>query len=280
MKKALGKGIKAFIPEEYGILKEERLAELEIDQLTPSPLQPRMKFDDRAIDELAQSIRETGILQPIVAVLEDGKYRILIGERRWRAAQRAGLRRIPVLIRNIPKEQQLEVSLIENLQREELNAIEIALSFRKLTDELGYTQEEISDRVGKDRASVANYLRLLKLPTEIQEMLRDEIISMGHARALLGIETPKAQLEAARRIVKAGLSVREVEESVARLKKPVLRRRVRIDPDLEAVQEDLIQRLGTKVAISGTPKKGLVKIFYFSLEELNRIIDFIKGGRG
>jgi ParB family chromosome partitioning protein len=279
MKKALGKGIKAFIPEEYGIVKEERLTELEIDQLSPSPLQPRMKFDEKKIEELAQSIRETGILQPIVAVHEDGAYKILIGERRWRAAQKAGLRKVPVLVRHIPKELQLEVSLIENLQREELNPLEVAFSFQKLIDELGYTQEEIAEKVGKDRASVANFLRLLKLPAEIQELLRDDEISMGHARALLGLEDPRAQIEAARKIVKAGLTVRDIENFVAGLRKPVLRRRTKLDPDLEAVQEDLIRKLGTKVAISGHPKRGVIKVFYFSLEELNRIFELIKGGR-
>jgi len=279
MKKALGKGLNAFIPEEYGILKEERLVELEIERLSPSPLQPRMKFDDQAIDELAQSIRETGILQPVVAVPEDGGYRILIGERRWRAAQRAGLRKIPVLVRNIPKEQQLEVSLIENLQREELNPLEVAFSFQRLVDELGYTQEKIAERVGKDRASVANYLRLLKLPAEIQEFLREEMITMGHARALLSLENPKVQIEAARKIVKSDLTVRDVEAFAARIRKPVLRRRTKIDPDLEAVQEDLIRRFGTKVTISGSPKKGAIKFFYFSLEELNRVYDLFKGAR-
>jgi ParB family chromosome partitioning protein len=280
MKKALGKGIQAFIPEEYGILKEERLVELDVDQLSPSPVQPRMKFDEKAIEELAQSIRETGILQPIVAVPENGGYQILIGERRWRAAQKAGLHKIPVLVRNIPREQQLEVSLIENLQREELNPVEIALSFKRLVDELGYTQEEIAERVGKDRASVANYLRLLKLPEEVQAFVRDELISMGHARALLSLEDPRVQVEAARKIVKSDLTVREVENFAARLKKPVLRRTSKLDPDLEAVQEDLIRRFGTKVAISGSPKKGVLKFFYFSLEELNRVYELFKGVGG
>jgi len=279
MKKALGKGLNAFIPEEYGILKEEKLVELEVERLSPSPLQPRMKFDDQAIEELAQSIRETGILQPVVAVPEDGGYRILIGERRWRAAQRAGLRKIPVLVRNIPKEQQLEVSLIENLQREELNPLEVAFSFQRLVDELGYTQEMIAERVGKDRASVANYLRLLKLPAEIQDLLKEDLISMGHARALLSLEDPKVQVEAARKIVKSDLTVRDVEAFAARFRKPVLRRRTKIDPNLEAVQEDLIRRFGTKVSISGSPKKGTIRFFYFSLEELNRVYDLFKGAR-
>jgi ParB family chromosome partitioning protein len=279
MKKALGKGIKAFIPEEYGILKDESFSELDIDQLSPSPFQPRTHFDEKAIEELAQSIRETGILQPIIAVPAGGRYNIMIGERRWRAAQKAGLRKIPVLIRNIPKERQLEASLIENVQREDLNPLEIALAYKRMIEVLGYTQEEVADKVGKDRASDANTLRLLHLPEVIQEMLRDGKISMGHARAILGIEDPKAQIEAARQAAEKGLSVRDTEDFVARNRKIKTPRRAKIDPDLEAVQEDLLQCLGAKVAISGSAKKGVIKISYFSLGELNRIYELIKGAR-
>lgn len=219
MKKALGKGIKAFIPEEYGILKEESYTELEVDALRPSPLQPRMRFDEKGIEELAQSIRKAGVLQPIIVIPEGEQFRILIGERRWRAAQKAGLRKVPVLIRNIPKEQQLEVSLVENLQREELNPIEIARAYERLTEELGYTQEEVGEKVGKDRASVANFLRLLKLPSEIQESIQDGKISMGHAKILLSVEDSKAQLDLVKRIVQKGLSVRATENLVAKFNK-------------------------------------------------------------
>lgn len=279
MKKALGRGIQAFIPEEFGILKDESYAELNIGLIKPNPLQPRMKFEEQAIDELAQSIREAGVLQPLVVVREGASYKILIGERRWRAAQRAGLNKIPVLIRNIPKEQQLEVSLVENLQREELNPIEIALAYRRLTDELGYTQEDVADKVGKDRASVANFLRLLKLPNAIQDGLQEGNLSMGHAKALLALEDSKMQLDFAKKIIHKGLSVRETEKIVAKFnRKPVLRK-AKSDPDLHAVEEELLKRLGTKVAIAGNPKKGVIKIYYFSLDELNRIYDLIKGAR-
>ena len=280
MKKALGKGIKAFIPEEYGILKEESYTELEVDELRPSPLQPRMRFDEKGIEELAQSIRKAGVLQPIIVIPEGEQFRILIGERRWRAAQKAGLRKIPVLIRNIPKEQQLEVSLVENLQREELNPIEIARAYERLTEELGYTQEEVGEKVGKDRASVANFLRLLKLPSEIQESIQDGKISMGHAKILLSVEDSKAQLDLVKRIVQKGLSVRATENLVAKFNKqlsPSSKRNP--DPNLEAVQEELLKALGTKVAISGNQKKGIINIFYYSLDELNRISEFIKGAR-
>ena len=172
-KKALGKGLGAFIPEEFSILKDERFAELDIEDVKPNPFQPRMKFDDQTIDELAQSIRESGIVQPVIVAPEDDHYKIIVGERRWRAAQKAGLRKIPVLIRNIPKDKQLEVSLIENIHREELNALEIAQAYQRLIDEHGYAQHELADKVGKDRSSVTNYLRLLKLPQEIQDRLDD-----------------------------------------------------------------------------------------------------------
>jgi len=280
MKKALGKGIKAFIPEEYGILKEESYTELEVDALRPSPLQPRMRFDEKGIEELAQSIRKAGVLQPIIVIPEGEQFRILIGERRWRAAQKAGLRKVPVLIRNIPKEQQLEVSLVENLQREELNPIEIARAYERLTEELGYTQEEVGEKVGKDRASVANFLRLLKLPSEIQESIQDGKISMGHAKILLSVEDSKTQLDLVKRIVQKGLSVRATENLVAKFNKQLSPSRKRNrDPNLEAVQEELLKALGTKVAISGNQKKGIINIFYYSLDELNRISEFIKGGR-
>lgn len=280
MKKALGKGIKAFIPEEYGILKEESYTELEVDELRPSPLQPRMRFDEKGIEELAQSIRKAGVLQPIIVIPEGEQFRILIGERRWRAAQKAGLRKVPVLIRNIPKEQQLEVSLVENLQREELNPIEIARAYERLTEELGYTQEEVGEKVGKDRASVANFLRLLKLPSEIQESIQDGKISMGHAKILLSVEDSKAQLDLVKRIVQKGLSVRATENLVAKFNKQLSPSRKRNpDPNLEAVQEELLKALGTKVVISGNQKKGIINIFYYSLDELNRISEFIKGAR-
>lgn len=279
MKKALGKGIKAFIPEEYGILKEESFTEIDIDQLSPSPFQPRTKFDEKAIDELAQSIRETGILQPILAAPAGGRYSIVVGERRWRAAQKAGLKKVPVIVRNLTKERQMEASIIENIQRENLNPMEVARSFKKWIEVMGFSQEDVAEKVGKDRASVANYLRLLNLPEIVQGMLLEEKITMGHARAILGIEDPRAQIEAARWAAEKGRTVRDMEDYVGRRRKVKSPRRTKIDPDLEALQEDLLQHLGARVAISGTPKKGTIKISYFSLGELNRIYELIKGAR-
>jgi len=277
-KKALGKGLGAFIPDEFGILKEERFAEVEIDEVRPNPFQPRMRFDDQTIEELALSIKESGVVQPVIVVPEEDHYKIIVGERRWRAAQKAGLKKLPVLIRNIPKEKQLEVSLIENIHREELNPLEIALAYQRLIDEQHYTQQEVAEKVGKDRTSVTNYIRLLKLPAEIQDHVNNGALSMGHARALLALEDAAAQLFACRQVIDNSLSVRNTENLVNRMKeRPPRSQRHLEDPDLRALQEELLKALGTKVLISGSRSKGILKIYYFSLDDLNRIYDRVKG---
>jgi ParB family chromosome partitioning protein len=278
MKKALGKGLEAFIPEEFGIIREERYAELDVELLKPNPLQPRMKFDNQALDELAQSIRETGIVQPVLVVPDDSHYKIIVGERRWRAALKAGLKKIPVMIRNMAPDKQLEISLIENIHREDLNPMEIALAYQRMSSEWNYTQQDIAEKVGKDRTSVTNYLRLLKLPQEIRDSLVEENLSMGHARALLALEEPDVQLAAFRQIIDKGLSVRNTEKLVNRMKeRPPRAQRSLEDSDLHALQEELLKMLGTKVVISGNRNKGALKIFYFSLDDLNRIFARIKG---
>ncbi len=277
-KKALGKGLKAFLPEDYGILKEERFIEIDIEKLKPSPIQPRLKFDEDSINELAKSIKERGILQPIVAVPEDGYFKIIIGERRWRAAQKIGLKKIPTLIRSMTNEQQLEASLIENLQREDLNPLEIALAYKKMTEELKYTQQEISEKVGKDRASIANYIRLLKLPQEIKDMIADNKLLMSHARTLITINDQEMQVYIARQIVKKDLSVRETEKMSKRIKQKVPGKgKMRLGPNLLLIQEELIKELGMRVSISGNQDKGIVKIFYFTVDDLNKIYEKIKG---
>ena len=276
-KKALGKGLGAFIPDEFSILKGERYAELDVDQLRPNPLQPRLRFDEGGLNDLARSIRESGVVQPILVVPSEGHYRIIVGERRWRAAQKAGLKKIPVLIRTIPPQKQLELALIENIHREDLNPLEIAGAYQRLVDEMNLTQQDVADKVGKDRASVANYIRLLKLPREIQEHLAADRISMGHARALLGLEETDAQQAACRQVVDKGLSVRQTEKLVTRLKeRPPRAQRHLADPDLHALQEEMIKALGTKVMIKGTRNKGVIKVFYFSLDDLNRIFDMMR----
>ena len=276
-KKALGKGLGAFIPEEFGILKEDRYAEVEIEKIRPNPRQPRTVFDEASIDELASSIRETGIIQPLLVVPQEDYYQLVVGERRWRAAQKAGLRVVPVIVRNMPEDKQLEVSLIENIHREDLNPLEIAEAFERLVEQLGLTQQEIADKVGKDRASVANYIRLLKLPEDIKKFIREEKLSMGQARAILALEDEELQRKVALLTVEKSLSVRETEKLVQRYKeKPPRAQKSLEDPDLKALEEELIRWLGTKVTISGQRNKGTIRILYFSLEELNRIYDRIK----
>ncbi len=277
-KKALGKGLKAFLPEEYGILKEERFLDIAIDRLKPNPLQPRRRWDPESLKELAQSIRETGILQPIVVVPEEDNYTIIIGERRWRAAKKIGLQTIPVIIRNLTEAQQHEAMLIENLQREDLNSLEIATAYQKMIQEFSYTQEDVAKKVGKDRTSIANYLRLLKLPDEVQELIADGKLSMGQARALIPIENPERQRSMALRIAKDSLSVREVEKWVRRLQSPSEKPpKAPMNPDLLIFQEELLKLLCTKVVISGDQNKGVLKIFYYTLDDLNRIYEKIKG---
>jgi len=279
-KKALGKGLKAFLPEEYSILKEEKFIEVYVEKFKPTPHQPRSNFNPETLEELARSIKETGMLQPIVAVPEENYYKIIVGERRWRAAQKAGLKKIPTLIRKMTKPQQYEASLIENLQREDLNPMDIATAYQRMTLDLNYTQQEIAKKVGKDRASVANYMRLLKLPEEIQEMLLQNQLSMGHARALITIKEAEVQVSFARQIIKKNLSVRNIEKTISKIKdKPQKKQKSALDPDLMALQDDFIKLLSTKVAISGSAKKGIVKIHYFSLDELNRIYDKLKGAK-
>lgn len=277
-KKALGKGLEVFFPDDYGILKDERYAEVDLEDVIPNPAQPRIRFNPDSIEELARSMKESGVIQPILVVPEGEGYRIIVGERRWRAAQKAGLRKIPVLIRQIPKERQLEISLVENLHREDLNPLEIAHVYQRLMKELNYTQEEIARRVGKDRASVANYLRLLNLPKTVQDYLSENKITMGHARALLALEDPESMISLARRIVHDNLTVRDVEKSISGRKKHPQARGPAADADLQAVEDDLVRALGTKVAIAGSRTRGVIKISYFSLDELNRIYAKIKGG--
>jgi len=267
------------LPDDYGILKDERYAELDIEEVSPNPLQPRMRFDPESIEELARSMRESGVIQPILVVAEGETYKIIVGERRWRAAQKAGLKKIPVLIRQIPKERQLEISLVENLHREDLNPLEIAHVYQRLIRELDYTQEEIAARVGKDRTSVSNYLRLLNLPEPVQDYLSENKISMGHARALLALEDAESQITLAREIVRQNLTVRDVENRISRRKgSRSAARKPESDADLRAVEEELVKALGTKVIIAGNRKKGTIKISYFSLDDLNRIYGKIKGG--
>jgi len=270
MKTALGKGLDALIPE-----KGDEVIYLDIDRIFPGEHQPRKSFRDDSLKELAASIKEKGVLQPvIVSRVGDGTFRLVTGERRWRAASLAGLKKMPALVRDVASKDSLEIALIENIQREDLNPIETAEAFRKLTADFHLTQEELSEKVGKDRATIANYLRLLKLPEEVKSLIYNGSLSMGHAKALLVIEGKASQIEAARKIIKKDLSVREAEALTKKTIKPK-RGRITKDPQISSLEEKLIRSLGTKVRILHKGKKGKIEIEYYSLEELDRLLEIL-----
>jgi len=287
-RKALGKGLSSLIPSSINRapapsfpVAPSRSAEfrLEVSKIRPNPRQPRRSFDDAALDELAGSMKAQGLLQPVVVrPLPDGRFELIAGERRWRAAQRAGIHQIPAVVRDVPDEKVLELALIENLQREELNAIEEAEAYRILADDLELSHGEIAQRVGKQRTTVANALRLLNLPEPVKNMVRDRLISMGHARALLALEDAKEIESLARRVVAEGLSVRDVESRAKRPAgtKPRPGRPTKpIDPNVAAAESTLQRALGTKVRIAGNGKIGRVEIHYHSADELDRVYRLI-----
>lgn len=272
MKTALGKGLNALIPE-----RGEEVLFLDIERILPGKQQPRKVFHEESLKELSASIKEKGVLQPIiVSRTGDGSFNLIAGERRWRAATLAGLKKIPALIKNVASKDSLEIALIENIQREDLNPVETAEAFNRLINDFNLTQEELSDRVGKDRATIANYLRLLKLPDEIRALLYNGSLSMGHARALLGIEGRSRQVEAARKIIKAGMSVREAERLAKTEAKAATPARHK-DPQISSLEERLIKHLGTKVRINHKGKRGQIEIEYYSLEELDRLLEILQG---
>jgi ParB family chromosome partitioning protein len=258
--------------------------EIEIDLIEPNNLQPRTRFDEQQLSELAQSIKENGIVQPIlVRTTDGGRYQIVAGERRWRAAQRAGLKQISAIIRDVADDKMLELALVENIQRQELNAIEEAHAYKKLIDTLGLTQETVAQRVGRDRTFVTNYLRLLRLPEDIQQLVEGNKISMGHARALLGIDDSSKQREIAKNIVEMGLSVRETERSIKRLvnnteQGQTARGAARIvDVNARQAEAKLRRRFGTQVRIAANQHKegGKIEIHYYNEMDLQRIYELL-----
>src|SRR5262245_40907616 len=219
-KRPLGRGLSALISTDPSPAGSDEVREIELDLIRPGHEQPRTTFDQAKLEELAQSIRTTGIIQPLLVRPVGGLFELVAGERRWRAAQIAGLARVPAIVREIPDERLLELALIENIQRQELNAIEEANAYKRLIDSLGLTQDEVAKRVGRDRSFITNYLRVLKLPTEIQRMIENEKLSFGHARTLLAVDDPVMQRRLAQKIVKHNWSVRETEQRVKGLAKP------------------------------------------------------------
>ena len=251
---------------------------VEVDRISPNRFQPRSQFKD--LEGLAASIKENGVIQPVIITEDQGAYQLVAGERRWRAAQMAGIARIPAILRNVSDDRKLEMALVENIQRQELNPLEEAKAYELLLSDLQLTQEEVAKRVGKDRSTIANQLRLLKLPKKIQDMVSDGLLDGGHARALLGLTDPAKQLEAAERVVSGLLTVRETEELVRKpeLQKPVALQTAAVpDPNVVAAEERLTKALGTKVRIVRGKKKGSgkIEIDYFSEDELDRLFSLL-----
>ncbi|HQO19136.1 MAG TPA: ParB/RepB/Spo0J family partition protein [Acidobacteriota bacterium] len=275
VKKGLGKGLDALLPP--GPMDSRRILEIGITKLRPNKRQPREIMKDEAIDELVLSIREHGILQPILAhAVGDGNYEIIAGERRWRAAQKAGLSSVPVILKDIEEVEILEVALVENIQRENLNAIELAKAYKVFIDEFDYTQEELSKKVGKERATVANTLRLLTLPESCKKALYEELITVGHAKAILSAKHRDEQERILLEIIRKGLSVREAEKLASAKASPrPARREQKRDPNELAAEREMGKKLGMKVEIKRSGKGGSVSIHFGSDEELNHIYEWI-----
>lgn len=273
-RRGLGKGLEALIPIAPGV------TEVEVDSIVPNPRQPRRALDAEALQELAASIREQGLVQPLVVAEIEGGYQLLVGERRWRAASLAGLEMVPVVVREATPQQMLELALVENLQREDLNPLEAAAAYQQLVEEFGMTQQQIADKVGKNRVTVTNTLRLLKLPDRVKETLLAEVINEGHARAMLRLRDERAQMQVLDAIIKRGLSVRQTEELVRRLvEQPEAKPNApEKSPELRALEDRFRQALGTKVSLNRSKRGGKLVIYFYSQEELQAIYDLIVGG--
>jgi ParB family chromosome partitioning protein len=278
-RQSLGRGLSALLGDTKPT--DESLNELDIDLIRPNPEQPRTRFTESALEELTQSIAANGVVQPIVVRRKGEGYEIVAGERRWRAAQRAGLRKIPAAVKDVSDDKLLELALIENIQRQELNPIEEANAYRKLIDTLGLTQEDVASRVGKDRTLIATAIRLLKLPADIQKLVEEGKLSAGHGRALLLTDDLALQRRVARAVIEKGMSVRETERAVKRSEQPrrrsIINMTAKKDPNFEAAETKLRRRLGTAVAIipNSTGTGGRIEIEYYNQQDLDRIYQTI-----
>jgi len=281
--RALGKGLSALIPEKVDLEKktnQQGVSFVDIDNIVENSFQPRKNYDKAKLTDLESSIKEKGILQPILVRPKGERYEVVAGERRLLAARGCSLSQVPVIIRDVSDQESLVLALIENIQREELNPIEEANAFNRLLSDFNLTHEEVAQSVGKDRSTITNTMRLLKLPMDIQQKVSSGDISMGHARALLSLEDPHRQKELVKKILAKGLSVRETENLVrlghdAGLRKP-RKKQKNVNPDLMNLEEDLQKILGTKVRIQADKKRGKIIIEYYSPDDLDRIIDVIR----
>lgn len=281
--KRLGKGLGALLPS-VEVQEDDVVNEVDISELRANPYQPRKQFDPEAMEELVQSIQEHGIIQPLVVRKSIHGYEIVAGERRFRAGKKAGLTRVPVVIRDFSDEQMMEIALIENLQREDLNPMEIANAYQKLMDHFSLTQEELAVRVGKSRPHVANFLRLLQLPPAIQEDVSRGTLSMGHARALLGVKEPDIQMKLAEKVKREGASVRQLEEWVGQINQSATKRKKpkkaeKVEPQIKRYEEMLQETLNTPVRIRHGKRKGKIEIEYFSQDELERLMELLQRDR-
>ncbi len=285
---ALGRGLDSLIS--MGDIRTEgssAISEIDVDRIVPNPDQPRRTFDETTLEELAASIRELGVVQPLTLRMgDDGNYQIIAGERRWRAAQKAGLTSVPAYVRTVSDSEMTEMALIENIQREDLNAIEVALGFKKLIDTYNLTQERLSERLGKNRATIANHLRLLRLPAEIQLGLRDRKLDMGHARAILSVEDPKIQLKLYKMVIKEGLSVRAVEELGRKLAegesidKPVKGRTDKSE-DIRLLEKNFTDYFSMPVKVARSQNgKGSVTFKFSSDDELHQLVKIFERIKG
>jgi ParB family chromosome partitioning protein len=285
-RRALGKGLGALIPSAKSMSKAdidplvnedvESIIYMNVADLKPGRYQPRSDFNQEKLNELISSIKEKGVVQPVLARKADVGYELIAGERRLRAAKSLGIDKIPVIVKEVDDANAMELALIENIQREDLNPIEEARAYQRLVQEFGFTQEQIGQAVGKDRVSISNILRLLNLPAKIQQFINDDLLAMGHARALLSISEPSRQLKLCEKIIKKGLSVREAEQLV---KPHAVTRRTGTkdtDPYTKSAEDELQKKLGTRVKILHGKKRGKILIEYYSPTDLDRIIDIIK----
>jgi ParB family chromosome partitioning protein len=281
-RKALGKGLSALLPEPEEFARTtESTTEAAVGMLEPNPFQPRTIMDPGRLEELSASIRESGIVQPILVRRMGAGYQIIAGERSWRAAKQAGLATVPVSVREVADDRLLELALIENIQREELGPLEEAQAFQRLQQDLGLTQEEVARKVGRDRSTVANSLRLLRLPQEARELLASGRLEAGHARALLAVDNAADLIGLAREAARKGLSVREVERRVASMRAPAARKGSRKDANTRAAEERLRSALGARVEISRRGRGGAVRISFAGEADLNRLFDLLlRVGRG
>jgi ParB family chromosome partitioning protein len=281
-RKALGKGLSALLPDpEPEETQGSATLEVPVTALEPNPYQPRSGVEPKRLEELMASIRESGIVQPILVRSRDGRYQIIAGERRWRAAQAIGLKSVPVVVRNVPDDRLLELALVENIQRQELSALEEAHAFKRLQEEFRLTQEDVARRVGRDRTTVANAIRLLRLPPAVQSLLAESRLDAGHARALLALEKPEEQISLGREAARRGLSVREVERRVALLRAPVRTTRRAKDANTRAAEERLRAALGTRVEIARRGRSGQLRIVFANEAELQRLFELlVRASRG